>query len=87
MKPAASPNNTVDKNMLGVFRYSRRAIDLVWKTSPALTIGLALATLIAGVLPAAMAYVGQLIVDADDDPDYEIAVDYGVKTGLFGGGH
>ena len=30
---------------------------------------------------------GQLIVDADDDPDYEIAVDYGVKTGLFGGGH
>lgn len=30
---------------------------------------------------------GQLIIDADDDPDYGIAVDYGVKTGLFGGGH
>ncbi|MFQ3187623.1 MAG: ATP-binding cassette subfamily B protein, partial [Marinomonas primoryensis] len=58
MKPTDSPKNTVDKNMLGVFRYSRRAINLVWQTSPSLTIGLALATLIAGVLPAAMAYVG-----------------------------
>ncbi|MBJ7555651.1 ABC transporter ATP-binding protein [Marinomonas spartinae] len=64
MIPAAKPNNNVDKNMLGVFRYSQRAIELVWQTSPALTIGLAIATLIAGILPAAMAYVGQLIVDA-----------------------
>lgn len=30
---------------------------------------------------------GQLIVDADDDPDYAIVVDYSVKTGSFGGGH
>ena len=30
---------------------------------------------------------GQLIVDADDDPDYEIAVDYSVKTGILGGSH
>ncbi|MEE9392382.1 MAG: SulP family inorganic anion transporter [Planctomycetota bacterium] len=30
---------------------------------------------------------GQLIVDADDDPDYEVAVNYSVKTGTFGGGH
>jgi len=30
---------------------------------------------------------GQLIVDADDDPDYGIAVDYDVKTGSLGGGH
>ena len=27
---------------------------------------------------------GQLIVDSDDDPDYGIAVDYGVKLGIFG---
>ena len=27
---------------------------------------------------------GQLMVDSDDDPDYEIAVDYGVKLGAFG---
>ena len=30
---------------------------------------------------------GQLIVDADDDPAYEIAVDYAVKTGILGAGH
>jgi SulP family sulfate permease len=30
---------------------------------------------------------GQLMVDSDDDPDYEIAVNYGVKTGVMAGGH
>ena len=61
---STSSHNAIDKNMLGVFRYSQRAMALVWQTSPKLTIGLAVLTLIAGVLPAAMAYVGQLIVDA-----------------------
>lgn len=28
---------------------------------------------------------GHLVVDSDDDPDYELAVDYGVKTGILGG--
>ncbi len=36
---------------------------------------------------ALLAKAGQLIVDADDDPDYGIAVDYSVKTGLFSAGH
>ena len=30
---------------------------------------------------------GQLMVDSDDDPDYALAVDYSVRTGVFGGGH
>ena len=30
---------------------------------------------------------GQLMVDSVDDPDYAIAVDYNVRTGIFGGGH
>ena len=30
---------------------------------------------------------GHLVVDSDDDPDYEIAVDYGVRTGVLGAGH
>lgn len=47
-----------------VFRYSRRALALVWDTSRGLTIGLAVCTLIAGVLPAVAAWVGKLIVDA-----------------------
>jgi len=30
---------------------------------------------------------GQLMIDSDDDPEYEVAVDYGVRTGILGGGH
>jgi len=30
---------------------------------------------------------GQLMVDSDDDPDYQVAVDYQVKTGMLSGGH
>lgn len=48
---------------LGVFGYSRRALELVWTTSRPLTITLALLTLISGILPAVIAYIGQLIVD------------------------
>lgn len=51
------------RQYLGVFRYSQRAIGLVWQTSKPLTLVLAGATLVAGLLPAAAAWVGQLIVD------------------------
>jgi len=30
---------------------------------------------------------GQLIIDSDDDPDYEVAVNYSIKTGVMAGGH
>ncbi len=53
-----------NRGFFGVFRYSRRAIELVWVTNGRLTIALAVLTLVAGVLPAAMAYVGALIIDA-----------------------
>jgi ATP-binding cassette subfamily B protein len=52
------------RGFFGVFRYSRRALELVWSTSEGLTLALAAVTLIAGVLPASVAYVGSLIVDA-----------------------
>jgi len=52
------------RGFLGVFGYSRRALELVWTTNPRLSIGFAVLTLIAGALPAAVAYVGSLIVDA-----------------------
>lgn len=48
---------------LGVFGYSRRALELVWTTSRPLTVSLALLTIIGGILPALVAYIGQLIVD------------------------
>lgn len=49
---------------LAVFAYSRRALSLVWTTSPRLTVVLGTLTAIAGVLPAAIAWVGARIVDA-----------------------
>lgn len=49
---------------LSIFRYCGRAIELVWSTNRRLTIVLALFTLIGGLVPAAIAYVGKLIVDA-----------------------
>ncbi|MDY6861318.1 MAG: STAS domain-containing protein, partial [Pseudomonadota bacterium] len=30
---------------------------------------------------------GQLMVESDDDPDYQIATNYSVRTGVLGGGH
>jgi ATP-binding cassette subfamily B protein len=52
------------RGFFGVFRYSRRAIDLVWTTNRALLVSLALLTLVAGLLPAGVAWVGARIVDA-----------------------
>jgi ATP-binding cassette subfamily B protein len=52
------------RGFFGVFRYSRRALELVWTTNRGLTLALAALTVIAGVLPASVAYIGSLIVDA-----------------------
>ena len=30
---------------------------------------------------------GQLMVDSDDDPEYEVATDFSIKTGVLGAGH
>ena len=62
--PTGPPLEATTRGFFGVFRYSRRALELVWVTNGRLTVALAVLTLIAGVLPAAMAYVGALIIDA-----------------------
>src|SRR5882724_1505154 len=62
-RPVAAPPQR-GRGFFSVFRYSGRALELVWTTSRALSIGLALLTLIAGVLPAGIAFVGARIVDA-----------------------
>jgi len=58
--PPVEPDS---KSFIGFFAYSRRALVLVWSTSPRLAIALGLLTIAAGVMPAATAYVGKLIVD------------------------
>jgi ATP-binding cassette subfamily B protein len=57
-----SPNSL--QKFFSVFQYSRLAMEIVWSTSAGLTILMAVTTLIAGVLPAAIASVGGLFVDA-----------------------
>ncbi|GAB4377522.1 MAG: ABC transporter ATP-binding protein [Elainellaceae cyanobacterium] len=52
------------RQSLSIFQYCKRAIELVWTTDRVLTISLAVVTLIAGLLPALIAYLGKLIVDA-----------------------
>ncbi|TMQ18313.1 MAG: ABC transporter ATP-binding protein [Deltaproteobacteria bacterium] len=47
-----------------MLRYSRRAMRLVWATNPALAIGLAIGSVIAGVLPSAIAVVGKHLLNA-----------------------
>jgi len=59
-----APEALTLRGFFGVFRYSRRALALVGSTSRGLTLALAALTLVAGVLPASVAYVGSLIVDA-----------------------
>ncbi|MGH8503170.1 MAG: ATP-binding cassette domain-containing protein, partial [Gammaproteobacteria bacterium] len=54
----------IRRGFAGIFLYTRRAIDLVWTTSRPLSIALGLLTVLAGATPAAVAYVGALIVDA-----------------------
>jgi ATP-binding cassette subfamily B protein len=52
------------RGLLDVFDYGHRAMLLVWTTNKVLCITLALLTVVAGVLPAGIAYLGSLIVDA-----------------------
>lgn len=61
---SSAPPEQPARPSLAAFRYSRRALGLVWSTSPALTLVLAALTLVAGVLPAVAAWVGQHIVDS-----------------------
>ena len=52
------------RQIKAVFQYSLRAVNLVWNTSHTLTVILGILTLVAGLLPSAVAYVGKLIVDS-----------------------
>ena len=52
------------RQSLSVFRYSGKALGLVWKTSRSLTISLAILALVSGLLPSAIAIIGKFIVDS-----------------------
>jgi ATP-binding cassette, subfamily B, bacterial len=52
------------RQFFSLFEYTGRAFRLVFETSHAITIWLGTLSALAGLLPAAIAYVGKLIVDA-----------------------
>jgi ATP-binding cassette, subfamily B, bacterial len=57
----------ISKNIrqsLSVFRYSSKALGLVWTTSHSLTVSLAILAVVIGLLPGAIAIIGRLIVDS-----------------------
>jgi ATP-binding cassette subfamily B protein len=64
--PAAPPQPFGDAlgNFFGVFRYSAHAVRLVWDTNRTLLFAAAGLTLVGGLLPAGIAWVGAHIVDA-----------------------
>lgn len=68
MNPPAAAEEELPPGVLAQFgsllTYGRRALGLVWATSPVLTIALAVLTVIAGLLPAGIAWVGKLLVDS-----------------------
>jgi len=93
MTETADKEATLFRRALGVFGYTHRAIGLVWTTSRPLTFALAVLTVVAGILPAAIAWVGQLIVDgvvaamAQETPDpspvlWLVALEAGIVIAL-----
>ncbi len=68
MTPSATSNPDPRGGIFAQFgsllTYGRRALALVWATSPLLTVALAGLTLVAGLLPAGIAWVGKLLVDS-----------------------
>lgn len=52
------------KNKLSLYKYSVNALKLVWDTSHSMVFILTIFTLLAGLLPAASAYLGKLIIDS-----------------------
>jgi len=52
------------RQFFGVFRYGARALQLLWSTSRPLAFFLGFCTILAGVLPSGVAWVGARIVDS-----------------------
>lgn len=62
---AAAPTKPVSlAGYVGIVRGARRAAALVWSTQPLLTIGLLATSLVSGLLPSAIAWVGGRVIDA-----------------------
>ena len=73
------------KAWAGVFKYTGRAGELVWTTGKLLTVVFALLTIVGGLLPAVVAWVGKLIVDAVVAENQSTALQWVLFEGLVVG--
>ena len=60
--PIEAPSSI--RRFFGVFRYTKRALELVWATDHALSLFFAFVTIVAGALPSLVAWIGARIVDS-----------------------
>src|SRR3954469_15581059 len=60
--PAESTNAA--RRFFGVFKYTKRALQLVWETDKPLSMMFGFVTVIAGLLPSLVAWIGARIVDS-----------------------
>src|SRR4051812_4100825 len=60
--PAEAQNSL--QRFFGVFRYTKRALLLVWETDRPLSMFFGFVTVVAGLLPSAVAWIGARIVDS-----------------------
>jgi len=66
MTKAEAPveNPSAARRFFGVFKYTKRALLLVWETDPKLSVFFGFVTVVAGALPSVVAWVGARIVDS-----------------------
>ncbi|HKU91201.1 MAG TPA: ABC transporter ATP-binding protein [Steroidobacteraceae bacterium] len=62
VNPAESPSSI--HRFFGVFKYTKRALQLVWDTDRRLSVFFGVVTVIAGALPSLVAWIGARIVDS-----------------------
>ena len=62
-KPIPPPPSPLAR-LRGSFSQTGRTLQLVWRSSPGATLGLAVLTVISALLAPSIAYVGKLIIDA-----------------------
>ena len=63
-RPAATADPSSLQHAAGVFGHGRHALELAWSTNRQLAVALGVLTLIAGMLPASVAWIGARIVDS-----------------------
>jgi ABC-type multidrug transport system fused ATPase/permease subunit len=73
-------------SLKGSFTYTPRTLALVWRSSPRASLGLGALTLVASVVPLAVAWVGKAIMDAVVARDAALTLRYVlIELALIGG--